>query len=276
VLKQRIGQLVEQIKGYEAQVTSASRQLALLVKEIAGKAELQRKGLIPLPVLLALQREEAETSGRRGEYIATIARTKQQIGETELQLLSLDSERADQIANELDKTRVDLANINERLSASEDILARTVITAPVAGTVVNMKFKSVGGVIQRGEPILDLVPSDDTLLIKARVSPTDIDVVHIGLRAQVHLTAFRSRNMPRIVGVVRYVSADRIVEEKTGTAYYLTHVEVGRDELARLGPEVKLMPGMPAEVLIVTGERTMFQYMFQPFLDAIRRSFREV
>jgi HlyD family secretion protein/epimerase transport system membrane fusion protein len=75
---------------------------------------------------------------------------------------------------------------------------------------------------------------------------------------------------------VRYVSADRIVEEKTGTPYYMTHVEVSREELARLGPEIKLMPGMPAEVLIVTGQRTMFQYMFQPFLDAIRRSFREV
>jgi HlyD family secretion protein/epimerase transport system membrane fusion protein len=276
VLKQRIEQLLEQIRGYEAQVASASRQLELFVKEIAGKAELQRKGLIPLPTLLALQRAEAEISGRRGEYIAMIARTRQQIGETELQLLSLDSERSDQITNELDKTRVELANITERLTASEDVLARTAITAPVAGTVVNMKFKTIGGVIQRGEPILDIVPSEDKLLIKARVSPTDIDVVHTGLEARVHLTAYRSRNLPRIAGVVRYVSADRIVEEKTGTPYYMTHVEVSREELARLGPEIKLMPGMPAEVLIVTGQRTMFQYMFQPFLDAIRRSFREV
>ena len=151
VLRQRIEQLLEQIRGYKAQVASTSRQLELFVKEIAGKAELQRKGLIPLPVLLALQRAEAETSGRRGEYIATIARTRQQIGETELQLLSLDSERADQITNELDKARVELANITERVAASEDVLARTVIAAPVAGTVVNMRFKTVGGVIQRGE-----------------------------------------------------------------------------------------------------------------------------
>jgi HlyD family secretion protein len=159
--------------------------------------------------------------------------------------------------------------------ASKDVLARTVITAPVSGTVVNMRFKTEGGVVQRGQPILDIVPSDDVLLINARVLPTDIDVVHIGLKALVHFLAFASRNMPRIEGVVRYVSADRLVDQPTGQPYYLARVEVDHDELARLGPQIKLVPGMPAEVLIVTGERTMFQYLFKPFLDAFRRSFRE-
>ena len=275
VLNQQIEQLGEQIKGYRAQVASASRQLDLIAMEIEAKASLQRKGLIALPVLQGLQRLQAEISGRRGEYIAAIARTKLQIGETELQFLSLDSERADQIANELDKTRVEFATINERLSASRAILARTVIAAPVNGTVVNLRFKTEGGVIQHGEHVLDIVPSDEPLLIDARVSPTDIDVVHVGLSAVVHLTAFTGQNMLRMEGKVQYVSADRLADEKTGPSYYLARVAVERDELKRLGPQYKLVSGMPAEVLIVTGERTMFQYMFRPFLDAIRRSFHE-
>lgn len=276
VLRQRIEQLKEQIKGYDAQVESASLQLKLIAQELQGKELLQNKGLLPLPVLLAVKRAEAEIGGRRGEYIASIAQAKQQIGETELQLLSMDAERAEKIAAELAKTRADLATVNERLFASNDILKRTTLVAPVSGTVVNLRFKTKGGVIQRGEHILDIVPADDKLLIEARVSPTDIDVVHTGLTAQVHLSAYTSRNLPRIQGTVLSVSADRLVDEKTGQPYYLARVEVSSDELNKLMPNVELVPGMPAEVLIVTGERTMFEYLFQPFLDAVRRSFREV
>ena len=276
VLNQRIEQLSEQINGYEAEVESALRQLDLIAREIEAKVTLQKKGILPLPVLQALQRLQAEISGRRGQYVAEVARTKLQIGETQLQLLSLDAERADEIATDLDKTRVELATTNERLSANRDIVAREVVAAPVNGTVVNLKFKTEGGVIQHGEPILDIVPSDEQLLIDARVLPTDIDVVHVGLPAVIHLTAFTSRNLPRIEGKVQYVSADRLVDEKSGQPYYLARVAVDRGELDRLGPQYKLVPGMPAEVLIVTGERTMFQYLFRPFLDSIRRSFREV
>lgn len=145
-LEQRVEQLGEQIKGHEAEVESASRQLDLIVQEIEAKMELEKKGLIPLPTLLALQRLQAEISGQRGQYLATIAQTKQ-IGETQLQLQSLDSERADQIATELSKTRVELANVSERMLASKDVLARTVITAPVSGTVVNMRFKTSANAI---------------------------------------------------------------------------------------------------------------------------------
>ena len=216
VLNQRIEQLSEQINGYEAEVESALRQLDLIAQEIKAKVTLQKKGILPLPVLQALQRLQAEISGRRGQYVAEVARTKLQIGETQLQLLSLDAERADEIATDLDKTRVELATTNERLSANRDIVAREVVAAPVNGTVVSLKFKTEGGVIQHGEPILDIVPSDEQLLINARVLPTDIDVVHVGLPAVIHLTAFTSRNLPRIEGKVQYVSADRLVDEKSG------------------------------------------------------------
>jgi HlyD family secretion protein/epimerase transport system membrane fusion protein len=141
--------------------------------------------------------------------------------------------------------------------------------------VVNLKFKTESGVVQRGEPILDIVPSDDVLLIDARISPIDIDVVHVGLSAQVQLLAFSSRSTPRVKGVVRSVSADRLVDEHTRQPYYLARVEVDRDELKRIAPQVELVSGMPADVLIVTGERTMAQYLFRPLLDALWRSVRE-
>lgn len=275
VLKQRIEQLKEQIKGFQAQVASTSRQLALIAEEVKGKEELERKGYLPRPELWRMERMEAEIHGKRGEYIAAISRAEQQIGEAEIQLLTLDADRADQIANQLDQIRNELATVEERLLASEDILNRTVVAAPVSGTVVNLKFKTESGVVQRGEPILDIVPSDDVLLIDARVSPIDIDVVHVGLSAQVQLLAFSSRSTPRVKGVVRSVSADRLVDEHTRQPYYLARVEVDREELKRIAPQVELVSGMPADVLIVTGEQTMVQYLFRPFLDALWRSLRE-
>jgi HlyD family secretion protein/epimerase transport system membrane fusion protein len=276
VLRQRIEQLQEQIKAYEAQVNSASLQLALIADELQGKELLRQKQIITKPEILRLQRAQAELAGKQGEYVGSISRTRQQIGETEIQLLALDADRADQIATQLDQVRSELAVVKERLAASEDILKRTVVTAPVSGTVVDLRFKTEGGVVGRGEPILDIVPADDPLLIDARVSPTDIDVIHIGLSAQIHLLAYSSRGVPRIEGVVRSVSADRIVDQQTGIPYYLARVEVDRDHMKQVAPDVELVAGMPAEVLIVTGERTMVEYLLEPFLDAFRRSFREV
>jgi HlyD family secretion protein len=150
------------------------------------------------------------------------------------------------------------------------------VMAPVSGTVLNLRFKTEGGVVQRGEPILDIVPSDDILLIDARVSPVDIDVVHPGLTAQIHLSAYSSRTVPRIDGVVRSVSADRMIDDVTKQPFYLARVEVDREALTKIGPQVELVPGMPAEVLIVTGERTMMQYLMEPFSDLFRRGFREI
>ena len=276
ILRQRIQQLSEQIKGYEAQVESTSHQLAYIAEEVGAKDRLQRQGHLSKPELFRMQRMQAEIVGRQGEYVATIARTRQQIGETELQLLALDAERADQIAAQLDQTRAKLSEVDQRLEASKDILNRTVVTAPVSGTVVNLRLKTEGGVVQRGEPIMEIVPSEDTLLIDARISPNDVDVVHSGLPAQVHLSAYANRSTPRVHGMVRSVSADRLIDEQTRQSYYLARVEVDRQELGRLTPRVELIPGMPAEVLIVTGERTLLEYLVQQFLDVFQRSFREV
>jgi HlyD family secretion protein/epimerase transport system membrane fusion protein len=276
ILGQRISQLREQIKGYEAQSTSTNRQLELIAEELKGKTELQKKGHLSKPELLRLLRMEAEITGRRGQFHASIAQAEQQIGEAELQLIAHEAERRDQLTSQIDQVRTELSSLNEKLLASKDVLNRTIVTAPVNGTVVNLQFKTERGVIPPGAPILDIVPADETLVIDARVSPADIDVVHAGLGAKVQLSSFSSRSLPRISGIVRSVSADRLVDNVTNEPYYRASIEVDVDELEQIGPHIELVPGMPADVLIVTEQRTMARYLFQPFLDAIWRTFREV
>jgi membrane fusion protein, type I secretion system len=164
VLAQRIEQLTQQINGNEAQVESASRQIDFVSEELRAKEYLVARGLVAKPEALRLRRVDAELSGKRGEYLAAIARLRQQIGETKLQILSVDAERADQIAADAEKVRADLTEVTEKLHASADILQRTVVAAPVSGTVVDVKFKTVGGVVQRGEAIMSIVPSGDELI----------------------------------------------------------------------------------------------------------------
>lgn len=275
VLRQRIEQLNEQVKGLQAQVDSSNAQLELIAEELVGKEALLRKNIVTKPEVLKLQRAVAELEGRRGEYLGGIARAQQQIGETHLQILMTDAERTDQVTTKLEQLRVELSTVTEKLNSSVDILKRTVITAPLAGVVLNMRFKTNGGVLRPADPILDIVPAEDTLLIDAKISPNDIDVVRAGLAAKVQLSAYSGRSAPRLNGTVRTVSADRMVDDATRQAYYLARVQVDREEIRQSHSGIELIPGMPAEVLIVTGERTMMGYLFQPFLDALWRSFRE-
>jgi HlyD family secretion protein/epimerase transport system membrane fusion protein len=275
VLRQRAEQLKEQIKGLQAQVDSAAAQLGLIDEELVGKEELHAKKIVAKLEILRVRRTVAEIEGRRGEYMGAIARAKEQIAEIELQILTAEAERADQVTTQLEQVRVELATVTEKLNSSADILKRTVITAPLAGTVVNMRFTTEGGVLRAAEPILDIVPAEDMLLIDARVAPNDIDVVHAGLAAKVQLSAYSTRSVPRMNGIIRSVSADRLIDDNSRQPYYLARVNVDREEIKSIAPNVVLVPGMPADVLIVTGERTMARYILQPFLDAIWRSFRE-
>lgn len=275
LLQQKITQITEEIAGLNAQITSQTRQLALIAEETKGVMQLVEKGLERKPRLLALQRQQAEIAGMKATNQSSIARAYQAIAEAEQQIITLEAERQEEISKELAQVTTELASARERLGAAADVLRRTVITAPVSGTVVQLKARTVGGVVTAGQPILDIVPRDDELLIDARIAPTDIDVVHPGLTAQVVLSAYKQRNLPRIDGRVRSVSADRIVDPQTNTPYYLVRIEVDRDQLAKIGPNIVLTPGMPAEAMVMTGTRTAWQYLTQPFVDSLRRSMRE-
>ncbi len=273
--RKRIDELREEISGLQALIKSKHKQLKSLDEELKANQQLVEKKLIPKPVYLKLDRIRSEIEGEMAESVADVARTRQTIGETELQIVSEEAKRLDDIVSKLADTRAELATVNERLNAQRDILQRTIITAPVAGTIHNKKFHTMGGVIRSGQPILDIVPNEVELLIDVRVSPVDIDVVAVGQEAQVNFLAFTARNLPQIGGRVRSVSADSLLDEMTGESFYRAFVEVPPEEMEKLGKTLSIYPGMPAEVLIMTGERTMLQYLLDPLTKSLRRSFRE-
>jgi len=275
ILRQRIAQLDEEIIGLESQIDSQNRQIALIASEVEDVQELVDRGLERRARLLALQRQQADIEGAVGANVAAIAQARQSIGETELQILNLDTDRQDEIANELNQVRFERAGIEQDLSRTQDILTRTSILAPISGIVVENRFTTVGGVIRPGEPILDIVPQEEELLIDARVSPNDIDSVQIGMTAQVILSAYSQRRLPRIDGQVKSISADRLVDEVTGQPYFLARVEVNPQELLDLEDRITLTAGMPAEVYILTGERTALEYLMEPVIQSFRRAFRE-
>ncbi|MHA6287687.1 HlyD family type I secretion periplasmic adaptor subunit [Maricaulis sp. CAU 1757] len=279
VLGQRIGQLEAEIDGLEAQIRSQTRRQQLIRSEIADTRSLVERGLSPRPRLLALQREEASIEEQLAGNRAAIARSRQAIGETEVQMLSMDSQRLDEISTELNDVQARLAEVSEEILASEDVLRRTEITAPIDGTVVNLRYTTTGGVIRPGDPVLDIVPMDEALIIDARMSPLDVDLVSRGQAAYVHLSALPQDNLPRIAGEVIDVSADALVDEISGESYFRIRVRVDMEELDRLAvridEDLTLLPGMPAEVLVVTGERTLLQYLIQPLRDSLRNALRE-
>ncbi|MEQ9642608.1 MAG: HlyD family type I secretion periplasmic adaptor subunit [Alphaproteobacteria bacterium] len=275
ILGQQIRQLGAQITGLRDQIKARDREVALIKDEIVQVADLLKRGYERKPRLLALQRREAQIEGERAEHMGDIARARQTIDQAKLEIVNLETARQDEIAAEITRVRTELLAMQERLLASRDVLRRTEVVAPVDGRVVELRFKTSGGVVGPGEPILDIVPIRDELLVDARVSPLDIDVVRPGLEARVHLLAYRQRSLPQIGGIVRQVSADSILDQATGQRYFLARIEVDPDGLATLPEGVPLSAGMPAEVLIKTGERTLLNYLIEPLLDSVRRSFRE-
>jgi len=279
VLASRIEQLRNEIEGLEAQAAAAQEQLRLIDSEISDVSGLVTKGLAPKTRLTALERDKAGTAGRLGDHRAAIARAEAAIGETRLQIIAARDERRAEVAAQTDEAKSELASILKQLTASEDVVGRMVVRAPIGGRVINAASISVGGVVEPGETIMEIVPDTDELVIEARISPFDIDVVRPGLKAKINLAAFSQRSLPQITGEVRQVSADVLEDPASGERYFAARVAVPASELEalamRTGRRYELTPGMPADVLIVTGRRTVLGYLLAPFASSFRTSFRE-
>jgi len=274
LLRKRDSQVKIEISGLRAQLKADDRQLALIEEELSGIRALVKRGLVAKPRLLALERRAAEISGGRGRNIAAISRAQQSMGETQLKIEELRAERTNEVVRELREVESQLHDLRERRGASGDVLTRTEIRAPIAGTVVGLKIATTGGVIAAGESIMDIVPADDRLIVEAKVSPQDIDVVRAGLSAQVRFTALSQRNSVPVDGDVISVSADRLADQFTPEGYYLARVALAPNVHALLGG-VKLQPGMRAEVMIVTGANTALGYFMKPVANSFNRAFRE-
>ncbi|WP_086465749.1 HlyD family type I secretion periplasmic adaptor subunit [Oceanibaculum nanhaiense] len=274
VLESRILQLQEEIRGLTAERAANGRQMAILKDEISGIQDLVGRGLVARPRLLALQRAVADLEGENARLSGNIARQQQAIGESRLQIISIQNQFREDVANRHREVQSQIFDLRERYTAARDIVDRIELRAPHAGYVVSLKVHTIGGIVRPGETMMEIVPSGEELVLEAQVRPEDIDNVTVGQEADVMLTAFKMRNTPNVPGEVVTVSADRLVDERSGAPYYLAKVRINKAELDKL-EHVELQPGMPAEIFIKTGLRSPLNYMLEPLIESVNRAFRE-
>jgi HlyD family secretion protein len=274
LIKQRIAQTNEEITGLRAQVSADGRRISLINEEISGLRQLVAKGLERKPRLLALERDLAEIEGKRGDTIAQIARAGQNIAESQVSILNQENDMQNEVAESLRDTQKKIHELSEQIQAATDVLSRIDVRAPEGGVVTDLRVHTPGGVITAGEALLDLVPPEDHLVIQAQVRPEDINIVRVGLPAIVRLTPYKQRRTPPLEATVENISADRLIDKHTNQPYYAAKIRVDEEKMKRvLG--VEMIPGMPAEVSIKTGETTVAMYALSPVLDSFRRAFRE-
>lgn len=274
ILEQKISQYEEEIKGLGGQVFASDRQIKLISDEIKDVETLVKKNLAKRPRLRALQRTLAELRGERSQKLSQIAQARQAIGEVKLQINELSNSLMDEVVAELRDVQAQLFDLEEQNRASEDVLDRTEIKAPTDGYIVDLQVHTSGGVIAPGATVLDIVPDDVQLIVEAKVNTTDIDSVHIGSDAQIRFPAFSQRVSLPAEGTVISVSADSLEDERTGTFFYLARVEI--DDLEKTNVQVsQLRPGMQADVMISTGERTALDYFIDPIILSFNRALRE-
>lgn len=274
IIEKRILQLQEHVRSSQAQLVATEQRLALTEEEAASVAYLLQRGYERRPRLLALERSIAELRGRQGELKGAIGQAREAIASAELELQNLADQAAADISRELDEARAEEVDVLERLRAAEDVRTRLTIVSPQDGVVVDLRLVTPGAVIAAGQALMDIVPIDDELIVEAQVQPNDIESVHVGLPAQVKLTAYKSALSPLLDGEVVFVSADQLLDERHGGVYFKTRVRLDRASLQRWS-RITPSPGMPAEVMIVTGERRAIDYFLTPFRDRMRRAFRE-
>ena len=274
VLNQRVEQLQSQIIGFEA-LKSSKDQLGLSYEnELVDISELLSKGFSEKTRLREIERNVARLRGESAELSANIAVAEMTIGETRLEILQTRARFLDNVVNELSGVQTEIKDVSERITALSDIVSRTTVRSPESGIVNGLQVHTVGAVITPGMQIAEIVPQQDDLLVEAFVSPVDIDRVALNQDATIRFSSFGGGTVPTIYGKVIHLSANAILDEDSGVGAYLARVEVTPAGLEDLG-ELVLIPGMPAEVFISTGSRTMLEYLFKPFSNAVARSFRE-
>jgi HlyD family secretion protein len=274
LLQSRIAQLGEEIGGLDAQVASKSKQLELIAGELSGVQDLYDKRLVPLTRLTTLQRESARIEGERGQLTSAIAETKAKIGEAQLQIVRLDQDFRTDVVKELGETQGKEAELVERGVAARDLLERIEIRSPTSGVIHQLAAHTIGGVIRAGDAIMEVVPDSDELQIEARLQPNDIDQVRTGQKALVRFSAFNQRVTPQLTGIVSYVSADTSHDAQSNASYFTVRVTLPEDEHRRM-EGLQLVSGMPAEVFMQTGSRTMLSYLLKPITDQLQRAFVE-
>ena len=273
VLGQRIAQLNEQIQGYERQITANLEQQRLIQEELTGMRSLAEKGYAPLTRVRALERTAAQLDGDLGSLRAQIARSREAVGETRLQMAGVSSEMNEDVADQLRQIDVQLNELRPRMTELRSQIARSEVRAPASGQVVGLTIFTQGGVIQPGQTLMEVVPNDASQIIVAQVSPNDVDNLRTGQTTEVRFPGLRERNPPTIHGRLTRISADSFTVEQTGASYFRAEIVVPAAEMAKLGRAANtLRPGAPVEVIILLRKRTALSYLLEPLTDNLWRS----
>jgi HlyD family secretion protein len=280
VLRKREAELGARMSGTVDEISAIENQRRLIGEELGALKSLETEGFAASSRVRAVERAQADLDGRRAERAGALAQTRESTAETDLQILSVQKDRREEIAGEISLAETKLADLRPRVAAVRAQLARAEVRAPVSGQVVGLGQFNPGAVVRPGERILDIVPAERELVVEAKIKPQDGDDVRPGQPADIRFASFGSRGQSRVHGTVQRVSADQLVDERTGAAYFVVQVSVSREELARLALERKvndlgLRAGLPAEVILPLRERTALQYLLEPLDQAIWGSFRE-
>ncbi|MFJ1310519.1 HlyD family type I secretion periplasmic adaptor subunit [Agrobacterium sp. P15N1-A] len=273
-LEQRVQQLRDEIAGMDAERAANFREQGMVGEELNRFRSLHERGLMEKSRLSTLERQATDIDGDIGRLMAGIAGVEAKISETRLQILQIDEQWSEEVGADLREMDARIGEYVERRVAAEDQLKRVDILAPQDGVVHQLSVHTVGGVVAPGEQIMMIVPEVDKLVVEAKVAPQDIDQIFYGQTTNLRFSAFNQKTTPEITGTVERISADVTVDQRTGTSYYLVRVATSQEQIKRLG-EFSLMPGMPVEAFITTGERSVLSYFLKPLLDQANRTFRE-
>lgn len=275
VLQSQAGQLETQISGLQIQASAIEQQGKLVREELDGVRELARQGYAPNSRLLALERSAVQIGGQRGAAMSQIAQVRQSIGQIRLQIAQLEDKHQTEVADGIRAAQERLDDAVPKLRSALMLQRQAEIRAPVSGYVFNLTQFTEGGVAGAGQPLMQIVPTNTKLVIAAEVAPKDIPDVRHDMPARITLVGYNPRVVSPVDGKVTLVTADAKTNEKTGQSYFMVEITVPAAELAKAGPNVRLTPGMPASVAIVTGERTILDYLIEPFTDSFRTALRE-
>jgi HlyD family secretion protein len=273
-LQDRIRQMDQQIGGYQSQISANSQQSALIKPELEGVRGLWEKKLVTINRLNQLERTAVELDGSSAALSANIAQTRSRVSEIRQQAIQLDQEARSQAGTELSEVITALNDQQVRKVSTGDTFDRSVIRAPHDGIVDKLAFSTIGGVVPAAETIMEIVPDSDDLIVQARINPADVDQLRLGQPAVLRFSAFNVQTTPEINGRLTHVSAEVAVDERQGYEYYSVKLEVPEEEKRRLGP-LKLVPGMPVEAFVQTGERSFLSFITKPLRDQFNRSFRQ-
>lgn len=274
ILSQRRRQTEEEITGLQELIVTEDKQIEVFEGETRDLESLVKRGLVTRERWLLLRRQQREVEGERATNVAAIARARSAMAEIDMQIVNLNTLQLNEAVEELSKVEAELFDLRQEERSARDVLARTNVVAPVDGIIMDLKVHTTGGVVKPGETLMTIVPLGQQLVVEAMVRPEDVETIAPGQPARVSFPAFARYNLPPLDGVVEIVSADRMVEERSGAAYFAATVVIDQSELAKLEGR-KLLPGMSSEAMIRTGARTVLSYLAEPITQNFRRAMRE-